>query len=107
MKILSVCLPLTMLLLLFINSESKAKTGTEISIDSAQTLETAKLLLVRMDEINALDKSNLAPSETKALRKELRMIKGELKELRKGTYMSVRTLVVIMLLPLIAFSVID
>ena len=105
MKTLYVSLVLTMLLLLFVNTETKAKTGIVTSVDSAHTVESAKVLLVRLDEINAIDKSLLTRSETKALRKELRLIKGELKELHKGTYMPVGKLVVLFLVPFIIFNI--
>jgi hypothetical protein len=105
MKTLYVSLVLAMLLLLFVTTETKAKTGTAISLDSAQTIEISKLLLLRLDEINAIDKSLLTISETKALRKELRVIKGELKELHKGTYMPVGKLVVLFLVPFIIFNI--
>jgi hypothetical protein len=41
-------------------------------------------LLARLDEIKTLDKSVMSPSEKKELRKEVRSIKNELKELGAG-----------------------
>lgn len=105
LKTLYVCIVLATLLLIFVTAETKAKTGSVISLDSAQTIENAKLLLIRLDEINAIDKSGLTASQTKSLRKELRVIKGELKELHKGTYMPVRKLVVLLLIPFIIFNI--
>jgi hypothetical protein len=107
MKTLIFFLLITIALPLLFITESKAKGGEIITLDSAHTLLNAKMLLTRLDEINAIDKSHLATSETKALRKELRMIRSELKELKKGTYIPVRTLVVILLLPAIAFSLME
>jgi hypothetical protein len=106
MKTLYVSLILAMLLLLSV-TETKAKSDAPIALDSAQTIEVAKLLLIRLDEINVIDKSRLTTPETKALRKELRVIKGELKELHKGTYMPVGKLVILFLVPFIIFNITD
>jgi hypothetical protein len=107
MKTLYVSLVLAMLLLLIVTTETNARPSTDIPLDSAQTIEVAKLLLIRLDEINAIDKSYLNASQTKALRKELRVIKGELKELHKGTYMPVGKLVILFLVPFVIFNIID
>jgi hypothetical protein len=105
MKTLYAPLVIAMLVSLLLTAETKAKNGIAIATDSTQTVESAKVLLVRLDEINATDKSILTRSETKALRKELRVIKGELKELHKGTYMPVGKLVVLLLVPIILFNI--
>lgn len=107
MKTLYICIVLTTLLAISVATEAKARTKIEISLDSAQTVEIAKLLLIRLDEINATDKSHLTTSQTKSLRKELRRIKGELKELHKATYMPVGKLVSLLLVPVIIFNIIQ
>lgn len=104
MKSLFACIVLATLLTSF-TAEAKAKPGIVISPDSAQTVEIAKLLLIRLDEINAIDKSHLTTSETKALRKEVRLIKSELKELHKGTYMRIGKLAVLLLVPFMIFNI--
>jgi hypothetical protein len=96
---------LATLLTVFANTEINAKTPIEISLDSIQAVEIAKDLLIRLDEINAIDRARLTTSETKSLRKERRLIKGELKELRKGTYVSVKRLVALLLVPIIIFNI--
>ena len=96
---------LASVLTIVVTLETKAKTGINISPDSTQVVESAKRLLVRLDEINAIDKSHLTISETKALRKEVRLIKGELKELHKGTYVRVGKLAVLLLVPFIIFNI--
>lgn len=56
-------------------------------------------LLARLDEIKALDKSVMSPSEKKELRKEVRTIKKELKELGAGGYIiTVAAAIIIVLL---------
>ena len=104
MKTLCVCLFLTMMILTSVTADTQAKTAMTIPLDSAQAVN-AKQLLIRLDEINAIDKSKLTLPQTKSLRKELRLIKGELKELEKGTYMPVRKLLVLLLVPFIIFNI--
>lgn len=55
-------------------------------------------LLTRLDEINTMDKSELSAPEKKALRKEVRGIKHELKEQSQGVYLSVGALLIVVLL---------
>lgn len=62
-------------------------------------------MLSRLDEINALDRSGFTLPETRALRKEVRQIKGHLKELRKATYMPLGKLIIILLVPLVVFNI--
>lgn len=104
MKTLYLCCVLATLFTTSFTTETKARGSVETTRDSAQTIEIAKLLLIRLDEINAIDKSTLSQAETKALRKEARLIKGELKELEKGTYMPVGKLAVLLLVPFMIFN---
>jgi hypothetical protein len=55
-------------------------------------------LLTRLDEINAIDKTALNRLQKKELRKEVRVIKSELKEKRHGVYISVGAFIIIILL---------
>ncbi len=55
-------------------------------------------LLTRLDEINAIDKTTLNRLQKKELRKEVRVIKSELKEKRHGVYISVGAFIIIILL---------
>jgi hypothetical protein len=88
------------------SSQSRAETPANgPSLDSAQTFEIARVLLTRLDEINAISKSGLSTAETRKLRRELRGIKGDLKELDGGTYLPVGTLLIILLVPFVVFSV--
>jgi hypothetical protein len=72
---------------------SSAKDATEIVMS-----EEALVLIDRMDEIKAMDKSLLSSAEKKELRKEVRDIKKELKELGGGVYISVGAAILIVLL---------
>jgi hypothetical protein len=56
-----------------------------------------KAMLLRLDEIKAMDKSSLTRSEKKALRKEVRSIKAALAE-NRGIYLSFAAIIIIILL---------
>lgn len=60
----------------------------------------AKVWLSRLDEINAMDKSNLSRSEKRTLRKEVRVIEKNLNS-SGGVYLSVGAIIIIILLLII------
>ena len=70
------------------------------SKSSAMDIESAEIeeLLLRIDEINEMDKSELISSEKRELRKEVRSINKELKQRQPGIYVSVGAAIVILLL---------
>jgi hypothetical protein len=57
-----------------------------------------RTMLNRLDEIKAMDKSSLASSEKKELRKEVREIKSQLRSSGNGLYLSVGAIIIIILL---------
>ncbi len=57
-----------------------------------------RTMLNRLDEIKAMDKSELKSSEKKALRKEVRSIKANLRSTNNGVYLSVGAVIIIILL---------
>jgi hypothetical protein len=74
------------------NNPNPSSMTTEKPVDPAR----AKALMLRLDEIKAMDKSNLKSSEKKVLRKEVRSIKKELQS--PGLYISVGAAIIIVLL---------
>ena len=58
----------------------------------------AHALLLRLDEINAMDKSKLSSSEKKELRQEVRSTREKLRETGGGVYLSVGAIIIIVLL---------
>ena len=60
-----------------------------------------KVMLLRLDEIKAIDKSELSSTEKKELRKEVRAIKSTLKASGHGVYLSVGAIIIIALLLII------
>jgi hypothetical protein len=61
----------------------------------------AKALVVRLGEINAMDKSALSRSEKKILRREVNSIKKNLNDNYGGVYISVGGLILVLLLLII------
>lgn len=97
-------LGLMAVLLLFAFSPMQLKSATESSSIIEVTYEITSSdainsLLARLDEIKAMDKSVMSPSEKKELRREVRTIKKELKELGVGGYIiTVAASIIIVLL---------
>ena len=94
---------LTALLLLSIfpmQLKAVAETGT-VPMTATKPDESAEVntILVRLDEINAMDKSKLKALEKKELRKEVRAIKSELRvKSNSGVYLSAGAIIIIVLL---------
>jgi hypothetical protein len=84
------------------NAETITASPSSVVSKLAES-EKAKSLLVRLDEINAMDKSDLKSSEKRSLRREVRSIEKQLKETSGGVYISVGALIIIVLLLIILF----
>ena len=88
-------------LLSFAPVQLSAALGTPLNstpVNSPNESARAEVLLNRLDEINTMDKSELNGSEKKALRREVRSMKHELKKQNQGVYLSVGAIVIIVLL---------
>ena len=73
---------------------SAAPTEKLEKIESAE----AKAMMSRLEEIKAMDKSNMTSKEKRVLRKEVRSIKKSMAELNGGVYLSVGAIIIIVLL---------
>jgi hypothetical protein len=67
---------------------------TNEKLESAE----AKTMMSRLEEIKAMDKSNMTSKEKRELRKEVRSIKKSMSELSGGVYLSVGAIIIIILL---------
>ena len=74
------------------------KNPTSITNTPKEVPAEVKILLNRLDEIKAMDKSSLNSAEKKELRKEARAIKEELKSTGNGVYLSVGAIIIVILL---------
>ena len=84
-----------------IASTTKNATITTTIVSKTDKSTKANTLLVRLNEINTMDKSNLNSTDKKNLRKEVRIIKHELKQTDGGVYLSVGAIIIIILLLII------
>ena len=66
--------------------------------DDEAAAARAQVLINRLEEIKAMDKSNMTRSEKKALRKEVKEIRSELRTTGNGIYLSVGAIIIIILL---------
>jgi hypothetical protein len=104
MKKFIFCLMAIFLSLTFIPVQSFAATTedpTSLVVTKApEPVESAeaKALITRLDEIKEMDKSKLNSTEKKDLRKEVKSIKRELKDISGGVYISAGALIVILII---------
>lgn len=80
---------------------STSVTPTSTPTPSAADVEKVNVMVKRLHAIDALDKSTMSSSEKKVLRKEVRVIKKEIKRSGGGVYVSVGALILIILLLII------
>ena len=101
MKKIVFCLMVACLSFTFLPLQSNAATIAEPSsaVDPkpAESAE-AKALLLRLDEINNMDKKNLNTPEKKDLRKEVKSIKKNLRAIGTGIYLSGAAIILIVIL---------
>jgi hypothetical protein len=101
MKKIALCLMMGFLSLAFLPLQSKAATTEEpTSVPAPKPAEPAeaKTLLLRLDEIKNTDKSKLNSDEKKDLRKEVKSIKHNLRDIGNGVYLSGAAIILIVVL---------
>ena len=90
-------------LIMFAAIPAQVKAGNEKQAISTTTTSTtasseANVMLLRLNEIKAMDMQALNSAEKKQLRKEVRTIKSDLKAQAEGVYLSVAAILIIILL---------
>jgi hypothetical protein len=90
------CLSLT-LLPIQLNASTVVSTSSPVTAKTTESSE-AKVLELRLSEINSMDKSELKASEKKNLRKEVKSMNHRLRELGGGVYLSAGAIVLIVIL---------
>ncbi|OFY34084.1 MAG: hypothetical protein A2X01_00690 [Bacteroidetes bacterium GWF2_35_48] len=70
------------------------ETETEIERNRIK----AQILLIRLDEINARDKSEMNFADKRKMRKEVRSIRWELNRIGGGVYISAGAIIIIVIL---------
>lgn len=85
----------------FANTPNTVEKNPTIEKNKAEMPVEVKNMLVRLDEIKAMDKSDMNRSEKKELRKEVRAINKSLAATNNGVYLSIGALLLIIILILI------
>lgn len=100
MKKKSIYLMMIMLSLTFVPTFAIAsgKNPVAKTLENKEIPEEVKVMLSRLDEINAMDKSEMSHSEKKSLRKEVKEINKELRSTGNGVYLSVGAIIIVVLL---------
>jgi len=99
MKKITLCFMILLLSLTFQPIVSNAANPSSALVITNTT--EGKDLLRRLNEINAMDKSNLKSSDKKNLLAEVRSIRENLKAKDGGIYLSVGAIIIILLLIII------
>jgi hypothetical protein len=101
MKKLAICLLMTCLSLTLIplqlNAATKSESTTVPAPKPAESPEV-KALELRLNEINAMDKSKMKSAEKKTLRKEVKTINHKMHEIGGGVYLSAGAVILIVIL---------
>ena len=101
MKKIAICLMMTCLSLTLIPLQLNAATKSEpTSVPAPKPAESpeVKALELRLNEINAMDKSKMKSSEKKTLRKEVKTINHKMYDIGGGVYLSAGAIILIVIL---------
>jgi hypothetical protein len=101
MKKLAICLMVTFLSLTLLPLQLNAANASEpSSLAAPKPAESAevKTLELRLNEIKAMDKSNMKSSEKRSIRKEVKSINHRMREIGGGVYLSAGALILIVIL---------
>ena len=101
MKKITIYVMTAVSLLSFVPTTTKAENSgnTKEKIEmTAEQAQQAQVMMNRLEEIKAMDKSNMTRTEKKTLRKEVKTIKMAMADLNGGVYLSVGAIIIIVLL---------
>jgi hypothetical protein len=101
MKKLAICLMMTCLSLTLIPLQLNAVSKSEpIAVPATKPAESpeVKALELRLNEINAMDKSKMKSAEKKTLRKEVKSINHKMRDISGGVYLSAGVVILILIL---------
>lgn len=101
MKKITIYIMTAVSLLSFVPTTSKAEANinSKEKIEmTAEQVQKAEVMMNRLEEIKAMDKSDMTRTEKKALRKEVKTIKMAMADLSGGVYLSVGAIIIIVLL---------
>jgi ABC-type protease/lipase transport system fused ATPase/permease subunit len=97
MKKLIYSFALIFMLAISANTVSAAPTKDKVELTADQKVQLERITN-RVEEIKAMDKSDLSRAERKELRKELKEMKQQARAMGGGVYLSVGAIIIIILL---------
>jgi len=97
MKKLIYSFALIFMLAISANTVSAAPKKDKVELTTEQKVQLDRITN-RVEEIKAMDKSNLSKAERKELRKELKEMKQQARAMGGGVYLSVGAIIIIILL---------
>jgi len=98
MKKIAYLLSLMMMFTAFTPVLATAKGGKEKTELTAAEKERVVEIENRVDEIKAMDFGDMDKAERKAVKKELKELNKEAKQLGRGVYISIGTIIVVLLI---------
>ena len=101
MKKLAICLVMTCLSLTLVPLQLNAAPKSDpTAVPAPKPAESAevKALELRLNEINAMDKSKMKAAEKKSLRKEVKSINHKMRDITGGVYVSAGVLILVLIL---------
>ena len=101
MKKLAICLVMTCLSLTLVPLQLNAAAKSDpTSVPAPKPSESAevKALELRLNEINAMDKSKMKAAEKKNLRREVKSINHKMRDIGGGVYLSAGAVILIVIL---------
>jgi hypothetical protein len=100
MKKIIICVMTAFLSLTFLPLQSEAAKTEPSSLVAPKPAESpeVKAMELRLNEIRAMDKSAMKPSEKKALRKEVKSINHKLREVSSTVYVSATVIIIVVIL---------
>ncbi len=87
--------------LAFNPTQATAAATTRTEISATTDAARAEALLTRLNEIKNMDRTNLGAAQKKEIRKEVRSIREQLKDIGGGVYISAGALILILILLII------
>ncbi|WP_293875676.1 hypothetical protein [Flavobacterium sp.] len=81
----------------FIFANTVTPVITNSTINAPSEAAKTEVLLNRLNDIKNMDKTNLSRADKKDLRKEVKVIKGEMKRSSNGIYLSIGAIIIIVL----------
>ena len=82
-------------------SFASEKNATAITSNTKEMPVEVKAMFTRLEEIKKMDRSSMSHLEKKALRKEVRAINTTLRSTNNGVYLSVGSIIIVVLLLII------